>query len=168
MQNKLPSKSTMGRFFSMLWKARLPYDWILGHIAVNIVLTNAGVSTTEYTAELYAGNVDLMGVVRPFLVVSLVSLVISSILEILGGLCMARIGRNLRRAVWENVVHMPFGYYQQNAPKELIFRFFITLWLPQAMAFWHMVVLNLDRTVLRYCCGIVRWDTRCMIAEIPA
>ena len=79
MQNKLPVKGSMGRFFSMLWKARLPYAWILGYIIVNIVLTNVGVSTTEYTAELYAGNVDFMGVVLPFLMVSLVSLVISSI-----------------------------------------------------------------------------------------
>ena len=67
-----------------------------------------------------------------------------------------RIERNLRRAVWENVVRPPFDYYQQNAAKELNSRFFITLWLPQAIAFWRMVVLNLDRTVLRYCNGIVR------------
>ncbi len=122
MQNKLPPKGSMGRFFSMLWKARLPYAWILGYIIVNIVLTNVGVSTTEYTAELYAGNVDFMGVVLPFLMVSLVSLVVSSISGILSGLCMARIDRNLRRAVWEKVVRLPFGYYQQNAPKELISR----------------------------------------------
>lgn len=122
MQNKLPPKGSMSRFFSMLWKAHLPYTWIVGYIVVNIVLTNVGVSTTEYTAELYAGNVDFLGVVLPFLMVSLVSLVIGSISGILSGLCMARIDRNLRRAVWQKVVRLPFSYYQQNTPKELISR----------------------------------------------
>lgn len=122
MQNKLPSKGSMGRFFSMLWKARLPYAWILGYIVVNILLTNVGVSTTEYTAQLYAGNVDFGGVVLPFLMVSLVSLIIGSISGILSGVCMARIDRNLRRAVWNKIVRLPFDYYQKNAPKELISR----------------------------------------------
>lgn len=122
MQNKQPPKGSMGRFFSMLWKARLPYVWIVGYVIVNVLLTNVGISTTEYTAELYAGNVDFLGVVLPFLLVSLISLVIGSISGILSGVCMARIDRNLRRAVWQKIVRLPFGYYQQNAPKELISR----------------------------------------------
>lgn len=121
MQNK-QTKGSMGRFFSMLWKARLPYVWIVGYLVANVLLTNVGVSATEYTAQLYAGNVDFWGVVIPFLVVSLVSLVIGSISGILSGICMARIDRNLRRAVWQKIVRLPFGYYQQNAPKELISR----------------------------------------------
>lgn len=122
MQNKQPPKGSMGRFFSMLWKARLPYVWIVGYVIVNILLTNVGISTTEYTAELYAGNVDFLGVVLPFLMVSLISLVIGSISGILSGVCMARIDRNLRRAVWQKIVRLPFRYYQENAPKELISR----------------------------------------------
>ncbi|MEE0800622.1 MAG: ABC transporter ATP-binding protein [Gemmiger sp.] len=121
MQNK-QTKGSMGRFFSMLWKARLPYVWIVGYLVANVLLTNVGVSATEYTAQLYAGNVDFWGVVIPFLVVSLVSLVIGSVSGILSGICMARIDRNLRRAVWQKIVRLPFGYYQQNAPKELISR----------------------------------------------
>lgn len=122
MQNNQPPKGSMGRFFSMLWKARLPYVWIVGYVIINILLTNVGISTTEYTAQLYAGNVDFLGVVLPFLMVSLISLVIGSISGILSGVCMARIDRNLRRAVWQKIVRLPFRYYQQNAPKELISR----------------------------------------------
>lgn len=122
MQNKQPPQGSMSRFFSMLWKARLPYAWIVGYLVFNVLLTNIGISTTEYTAQLYAGNVDFWGVVIPFLVVSLVSLIIGSISGILSGVCIARIDRNLRRAVWQKIVRLPFGYYQQNAPKELISR----------------------------------------------
>lgn len=122
MQNKQPAKGSMGRFFSMLWKACLPYAWILGYLAISILLTNVGISATEYTAQLYAGNVDFWSVVIPFLMVSVVSLLIGSISSLLSGVCTARIDRNLRRAVWQKIVRLPFGYYQQNAPKELISR----------------------------------------------
>lgn len=167
MQNKLPPKGSMGRFFSMLWKARLPYAWILGYIIVNIVLTNVGVSTTEYTAELYAGNVDFMGVVLPFLMVSLVSLVISSISGILSGLCMARIDRNLRRAVWEKVVRLPFGYYQQNAPKELISRVTTDVSTISAliMQVFILALTSLYATV-RLFVQIRSYDPRLMVATL--
>lgn len=122
MQNNRSPQGSLGRFFSMLWKARLPYAWIVGYLVANVLLTNMGVSATEYTAQLYAGNVDFLGVVLPFLMVSLVSLVMGSVSGILSGICMARIDRNLRRAVWQKIVRLPFGYYQQNAPKELISR----------------------------------------------
>ena len=51
------------RFFSMLGKAKLPYLWIIGYLAANVVIANVGVSTTEYSAALFAGNVGLTAVV---------------------------------------------------------------------------------------------------------
>lgn len=122
MQSQPVHKSEMGRFFALLWKARLPYLWILGYIVISVVVTNIGVNVTEYTAQLYAGNVDFVGVLLPFLMVSIISLVIGSISGVLSGLCMARIDRNLRRIIWQKIVRLPFGYYHQNAPKELISR----------------------------------------------
>ena len=47
------------RFFSMLVKARMPYLWIIGYLVVSVLITNVGVSTTEYSAALFAGNVGL-------------------------------------------------------------------------------------------------------------
>ena len=51
-------RGSMGRFFRMLQKARLPYLWILAYIAITALLSNVGISVTEYTAELFAGNVN--------------------------------------------------------------------------------------------------------------
>ena len=44
------------RFFSMLGKADLPYLWIIGYLAASAVIANVGVSATEYSAALFAGN----------------------------------------------------------------------------------------------------------------
>lgn len=167
MQNKQPTKGSLGRFFSMLRKARLPYVWIVGYLVVDILLTNVGVSATEYTAQLYAGNVDFWGVVIPFLVVSLVSLVIGSISGILSGICMARIDRNLRRAVWRKIVQLPFGYYQQNAPKELISRVTTDISTISAliMQVFLMALTSLYSTV-RLFMQIRSYNSRLMVATL--
>ena len=52
------------RFFVMLGKARLPYLWIVGYLAVSALIANVSVSTTEYSAALFAGQVGLFAVAR--------------------------------------------------------------------------------------------------------
>ena len=44
------------RFFAMLGKARLPYLWIVGYLAVSALIANVSVSTTEYSAALFAAR----------------------------------------------------------------------------------------------------------------
>ena len=93
-------RGSMGRFFRMLQKARLPYLWILAYIAITALLTNVGISVTEYTAELFAGNVNFGTVVLPFLAFTLLSQLISSVSKIMSNLCVARIDRNIRKMIW--------------------------------------------------------------------
>ena len=67
------------RFFSMLGKADLPYLWIIGYLAASAVIANVGVSTTEYSAALFAGNVGMTAVVLPYLFYQILSLVLGSV-----------------------------------------------------------------------------------------
>lgn len=109
-------------FFGMLWKAKLPYIWIIIYIISSFLLAKVGISATEYTAKMFAGQVDVTTIVLPFLAVILVSFVIGSISGILSSLCKAKIDRNMRRMVWLKTVKLPFGYYDSSNPKELISR----------------------------------------------
>jgi len=115
-------RGSMGRFFRMLQKARLPYLWILAYIAITALLTNVGISVTEYTAELFAGNVNFGTVVLPFLAFTLLSQLISSVNKIMSNLCVARIDRNIRKMIWSKTVRLPLRYYEKNKPKEMISR----------------------------------------------
>lgn len=110
------------RFFLMLLKARLPILWIIADLVVSFAITHVGVSATEYSAKLFAGDVDLVSVVIPFLVISFVSMVISSISMLVGEVCTAFMNRNLRRMVWRKAVRLPMSFYDANEPKELISR----------------------------------------------
>lgn len=73
----------------MLGKARLPYLWIVGYLAVSALIANVSVSTTEYSAALFAGQVGLFAVVLPYLFFTLLSLVIGSISSLTSNLCLA-------------------------------------------------------------------------------
>ncbi len=115
-------RGSMGRFFRMLQKARLPYLWILAYIAITALLTNVGISVTEYTAELFAGNVNFGTVVLPFLAFTLLSQLIGSVSKIMSNLCVARIDRNIRKMIWSKTVRLPLRYYEKNKPKEMISR----------------------------------------------
>lgn len=116
------NKNEFRIFFRMLWKAKLPYFWIIIYIISSFLLTKFGISTTEYTAKMFAGQVDMTTIVLPFLVVTLISLLIGSISGVLTSLCKAKIDRNMRRMVWRKTVRLPFGYYDSSNPKELISR----------------------------------------------
>ncbi len=115
-------RGSMGRFFRMLQKARLPYLWILAYIAITALLSNVGISVTEYTAELFAGNVNFGTVILPFLAFTLLSQLISSVSKIMSNLCVARIDRNIRKMIWRKAVRLPLLYYEKNKPKEMISR----------------------------------------------
>lgn len=115
-------RGSMGRFFRMLQKARLPYLWILAYIAITALLSNVGISVTEYTAELFAGNVNFGTVVLPFLAFTLLSQLINSVSKIMSNLCVARIDRNIRKMIWSKTVRLPLRYYEKNKPKEMISR----------------------------------------------
>lgn len=110
------------RFFKMLLKAKLPILWIVGYFVLEMVITNMGVSVTEYTSEMFAGNLSFQGVILPFLLYSGFNLITSAISFALVYICYARIDRNLRRMVWDKITRLPMRYFDKNPPKELISR----------------------------------------------
>lgn len=116
------NKGSAKRFFKLLWKVKLPIIWILAYILVSFFLTNIGISTTEYTAEMFAGNVDFASVILPFLIITVVDVLITGLRDVVKQICEARISRNARRVVWKRVVKLPLSYYTRHRPGELITR----------------------------------------------
>ncbi len=115
-------KHIWSRFFKMLWKARLPYLWIAIYIILTVVMVNMSLDVTEYTSQMFAGNLSLAGVIIPWLLYTLFNIVIAGVATMLDYLCMARVDRNLRRMVWDKVTRLPMGYFNHNQPKELLTR----------------------------------------------
>lgn len=110
------------RFIKMLFKSRLPILWIVAYFALSVLISKMGVNVTEYTAEMFAGNLSFEGVILPFLLYSGFNLITSAVSFALSYLCYARIDRNLRRMVWDKITRLPLSYFDKHPPKELITR----------------------------------------------
>lgn len=110
------------RFIKMLLKSRLPILWIVAYFALSVMISKMGVNVTEYTAEMFAGNLSFEGVILPFLLYSGFNLITSAVSFALSYLCYARIDRNLRRMVWDKITRLPLSYFDKHPPKELITR----------------------------------------------
>lgn len=110
------------RFFKMLIKAKLPWVWIAAYIILSLVLTNVGVSVTEYTSEMIAGNLSFTGIILPFIGYTVINLLIAAVDTAISYVCEARIDRNLRRMVWGKIVRLPMSYYGKHEPREMITR----------------------------------------------
>ena len=87
-----------------------------------MVIANVGVSTTEYSAALFASNVGLWTVVLPYLFFQVLSLLVGSLSTLMAKLCQVRMDRNLRRMVWKKAVRLPLRFFEDNNPKELLSR----------------------------------------------
>lgn len=106
----------------MLLKARIPILWLLVYFATYVGIVNIGISATEYSAELFSGNVDLVSVVLPFLMVTVISMLVSSVSGVIKEVCEQRISRNARQMLWRKIVKLPMSYYAENDASELITR----------------------------------------------
>lgn len=118
----LEDRGIWGRFLRMLIKARLPYLWIAVYVALSVGLVKIGLSATEYTAEMFAGNLNFKGVILPFLIFTGANMVIAAINTIADYAVIARIDRNLRRMAWDKITRLPLSYFDKNKPKELLTR----------------------------------------------
>lgn len=160
-------RGSMGRFFRMLQKARLPYLWILACIAITALLSNVGISVTEYTAELFAGNVNFGTVVLPFLAFTLLSQLINSVSKIMSNLCVARIDRNIRKMIWSKTVRLPLRYYEKNKPKEMISRITTDITaISQLIMQVFVAILTSTYTLVITLGKIGSYDQKLMIALI--
>ncbi len=115
-------KGTMRKFFAMVFRAKLPWRWILAEIVVSFAITEVGISVTEYTSEMFAGNLSFTGVILPFIIYSVMIILVAAVSKIVGGICTAKMDRNLRRMLWRKIVHLPYRFYEKNEPGELISR----------------------------------------------
>lgn len=110
------------RFIKMLFKSRLPWIWIALYVIFTVVITNVGVSVTEYTAEMMAGNLSFLGIILPYIGYSVINLIFAAFTTIIRYVAQARISRNLRRMVWRKIVELPLSFFDKNNPRELITR----------------------------------------------
>lgn len=114
-------KGTWRRFIKLFPKCRLPWVWIVLYLLFSVGVVNLGISETDYTAQLYAGDTSAALVVK-LIAVLLVNMIGSSLLVFVGGITSARINRNMRTVLLDKVLRLPMDYFKDENPREAVYR----------------------------------------------
>lgn len=114
-------KGTWLRFVKLFPKCRLPWVFLLLYLVLEIGIVNVGISETDYTAQLFAGDTSAR-VVATLVGVMILNLLFSNFSIFMGGVTSARINRNMRTALFNKIMRLPLTFFQGENPKEAIYR----------------------------------------------
>ncbi len=114
-------KGTWLRFIKLFPKCHLPVLFLLVYIILDVSAVNIGVSETDYTAQLFAGDTSA-ALVTKLIGVILLNLFAGSLLVFVGAVTSARINRNMRNVLLDKVMRLPMSYFKNENPREAVYR----------------------------------------------
>lgn len=114
-------KGTWKRFIKLLGKSHIPFVFVIIYLVMDIALVNVGISETDYTAQLFAGDTS------PALIAKLVGVIIINMIcanatTFMRQLTTARTDRNARYSVWSKMMKIPMRFFKDSNPQDAITR----------------------------------------------
>lgn len=119
--NLKQKKGTWKRFVKLFPKCRLPWIFVVAYIVIDVVGVNIGISETDYTAQLFAGDTSA-ALVTKLIAVLILNILSSNFVIFVGGVTSARINRNMRGVLLNKVMRLPMSYFKDENPREAIYR----------------------------------------------
>lgn len=114
-------KGTWKRFIKLFPKCRLPWLFIIIYAVLAFGLVNIGISETDYTAQLFAGDTSA-AMLTKLIAVIIINLVVANLNTFMRQVTSARINRNMRNVVLSKVMRLPMSYFKDEDPREAIYR----------------------------------------------
>ena len=114
-------RGTWLRFLKLFRKCRLPWLWLIVYLVLDIGVINLGVSETDYTAQLFAGDTSARTVTM-LIALILIRLLGSSLVVFVGAVTSARINQNMRTVLLEKVLRLPMDFFKRESPREGVYR----------------------------------------------
>lgn len=114
-------KGTWKRFIKLFPKCRLPWIFIIIYAVLDFGLVNIGISETDYTAQLFAGDTS-MALLTKLIGIIVINLVGSNLTVFMSQVTSARINRNMRGVIYSKVMRLPMNYFKDEDPREAIYR----------------------------------------------
>lgn len=114
-------KGTWRRFVKLFPKCRLPWVWLAAYIVLELGVINVGVDSTDYTAQLFAGDTSA-ALLAKLVVTLIVNMLGSTLLIFVGHVTSARINRNMRGVLMGKVLRLPVSYFKGENPRDAVYR----------------------------------------------
>lgn len=144
------AKGTWYRFWVLIKKSNLPWIYMVVYTILSLGLVNIGISETEYTAQLFDGNVSSK-LVTQLVIVMLINWFGATLEMVVRSVTSARIDRNVRKSVWRKILSLPMEYFGSESPRDTISRittdassvspFFIMAFIPFIVQIYSTVMI---------------------------
>ena len=114
-------KGIWGRFAKLFIRCRLPWLWLALYVFLEFGTLNLGLSETDYTAQLFAGDTSA-GLVFRLVAVLIINALASHMTVFVRELVSARSTRSMRTVLFDKVLHLPMTYFQDENPRDAVYR----------------------------------------------
>jgi len=123
-QDKVSLKGKRGswiRFLKLFPKCRLPWIPVVAYVALTLGRVNLGISVTELTASLFAGDTSAELLFK--LIIAIIgNLLLTNFISWFGSITSALINRNMRGVLSEKVLSLPISFFGSESPREAVYR----------------------------------------------
>lgn len=115
------NKGIWKKFFILIYKAKLPYFWILLSLTLLLFSSKLGLLLPQYTGKLMDGDIS-SSVVFGVIAIEIINQLNGAVSQFINNGAMARISYKMRMLMWKTFMKLPADYYDKNKAREMISR----------------------------------------------
>lgn len=120
-KGKKQTNGVWRKFFSMLYKARLPYGWIAVSLALALAASALSLKQPQYVSGIVAGNYA-MDFIMAMVAVTLAQFLTNMVSNYIKNVTIAKVNKNMQRMSLKKVLSIPVSEVEQGNSRELISR----------------------------------------------
>ncbi|CEG29390.1 ABC transporter ATP-binding protein [Bacillus sp. B-jedd] len=120
-QAKQNEKGIWKAYLKLMFKAKLPWKWLIFAIVLNLISTTLTLIFPQYMQKIYSG-VFTNPVIFGALAILLFNVIFNGIVRYVGKLTMYKIDVSYRGLIWERLMHSPLTLYDKVKPTEMVSR----------------------------------------------
>ena len=120
-ENKTKKQSIWKAYIKLMFKAKLPYFWILLCIVFQLFYSKLQFLFPGYSQKILAGDIS-KSVVYGAIAVIVGRTILDGIIRVISKITNFKIDRGFRKLVWRKLLHSPISLFDKEKPNELVSR----------------------------------------------
>src|SRR5699024_6095054 len=120
-QRRESEKGIWKGYVKLLFRAKLPWAWIIGLTLFYLLNTWVTLQFPEYTEKILSGNLE-DEVVYGAIIIIIAGIVLAGILNYISALTRYKIDVSYRNLIWQRLMYSPLELYNRVKPNEMVSR----------------------------------------------
>ena len=120
-ENKIKKQSIWKSYLKLMFRAKLPYVWILLCVVFQLFYSKLQFLFPGYSQQILAGDIS-KPVIYGAIAVIIGKTILDGIIRVISKMTNFKIDRNFRKLVWSKLLHSPISLFDKEKPNELVSR----------------------------------------------